>query len=572
VLALTAGAVPTARADAGAVRPVRLVLQITVDQLRGDALPRNAARFGEGGFRRLLENGAVFTNAHYLHANTETVVGHSTLATGTTPSVHGMIGNLWFDRQRNRPVYNVEDDRYRKLGDLPAPPTNKDMDGPEAFAKSDGRSPAALLASTFADELIAANAGRSRAFAVALKDRAAVPMAGHGGKALWYSDRSGRFVTGTRYYGALPGWLADWNRAAHTDRYASTRWELLASPESYRAGDDDDRPYEISLPGFGRVFPHAYGPADGPMYYQLIAVSPAGDELTAELAERLIDAEKIGEGEAPDYLAVGFSSTDYVGHVFGPASLEAEDNLLRLDRTLAGLLDFVDERIGLSRTLVVLSADHGVSEAPELRRSRGMDAARFPVARLTDDDMRQALERRFGDGQLIARFSHPYIYLDQGRVSRSGSTLAQVQRFVAKRISTLPGVETAVAAVDIVAAHEGDSPLMRQLRANHHATRSGDVFVVTKPHWLPYVGEGVKPMAASHGSPWSYDTHVPLIFMGPGIERVHSARAVHPRDAAPTMSAYLGIEAPNRSSGEPLAEVLGECRPRTRGAMQAGLR
>jgi arylsulfatase A-like enzyme len=206
---------------------------------------------------------------------------------------------------------------------------------------------------------------------------------------------------------------------------------------------------------------------------------------------------------------------------------------------------------------VILSADHGVSEAPELRRSRGFDTGRFSIDCLTDDDMRDALDQRFGDGELIAGFQHPYVYLDRERVSRSGATAAKVQRFIAARIARLPGVEAAVATVDTGAPGKVESSLLQRLRANQHPLRSGDVFIVTKPHWLPYAGVGAKPMVASHGSPWGYDTHVPLIFMGPGISPLRSTRPVNPRDVASTLAAYLGIAAPNRSSGVPLSEVLG---------------
>lgn len=325
---LTMSATPGSADDAKptAHPEIRLVLQITVDQLRGDQLDRYGARLGEGGFRRLLDSGAVYTDAHYLHANTETIVGHSTLATGTTPSVHGMTGNVWYDRNADRGVYNIEDDRYAVVGEDSSGDAAI-VSGPESFARSSGRSPEALLAGTLADELTRASAGTSRVFSVALKDRAAVPMGGRSGKAVWYSRRSGRFVSSTYYFDALPQWIARFNSERRADRYGGTTWRLLAPANSYMAEHADDRPFEAPGGLFSRTFPHDYGTTGDANFYARIASSPAGDELVAELAAAAIDAWQLGQRGVVDYLAVGFSATDYVGHTFGPSSLEAEDNL-----------------------------------------------------------------------------------------------------------------------------------------------------------------------------------------------------------------------------------------------------
>jgi predicted AlkP superfamily pyrophosphatase or phosphodiesterase len=548
-----------ARTDVATPPAIKLVLQITIDQMNGDTLAQRASRFADGGFRRLLNTGTVYTNAHFLHANTETIVGHATIATGTTPSVHGMIGNVWLDRDENRLRYNIEDDRYRVVGEASDATARAGLSGPESVARSSGRSPAAMLAPTFADELLTAGSDRARAFSVAGKDRAAVPMAGHGGKAFWYSKTSGRFVSSTRYYEALPDWTQRWNAAALGSRYANKKWTLLGPLESYEARNDDDRPYEIAMPGFCRVFPHAYGAADNELFQTFVSASPAGDELTLEFAKTLIDEEHLGRRGATDYLAIGFSASDYIGHLFDPNSLEAEDNLLRLDRTVAALLAHVDERVGLDATIVVLSADHGVSEAPEASKARGFDAQRLSIDVITGPSIRAAVKERFGDDKLIQRFSHPYVYLNHARIADRKLDVAEVERFVAARIAELDGVERAVAAADL---STGDADLvMRQIRANHHPTRSGDVVVVARPHWLPYTGTGTKPLAATHGSPWTFDTHVPIVFMGPSVPAVHVDRLVHPRDIAPTLSAYLSIPRPGNATGTALREVL-DARPK----------
>ncbi len=335
----------------------RLILQITVDQLRGDMPTRFIEdRLGEGGFRYLLENGIVYADAHHPHANTETIVGHATLSTGAYPSEHGMVGNSWFDRESGETTYNIEDDRYPLLTEGADVDEATEIDPSQRAARSEGRSPSAILVSTFSDELALYYSGQSKIFGISVKDRGAVSMAGHAGKAFWFSKSAGQFVTSRYYYDKYPDWVRDWNDKGPVASYAGKSWELLNDQESYVFGDRDDQPFEIDFPGYGRTFPHPYGSADGKYFTTLLTLSPAGDELTLDFAKTLISAERLGVDSIPDYLSVSFSSTDYVGHLFGPSSLESEDNLLRLDRSLADLFQFVDQVVGLDNTLIVLSA------------------------------------------------------------------------------------------------------------------------------------------------------------------------------------------------------------------------
>jgi len=532
---------------------VRLVLQITVDQLRGDLLDRYGHRFGDDGFRRLLDSGVVYTDAHYSHANTETIVGHTTLATGTTPSQHGMIGNVWYDRSAGRVVYNIEDAEHDLVGEIVG--GSSPLFGPATVAHSKGRSPMAILASTFTDELSKATNGRSRVFSVALKDRAAVPMAGKSGKAIWYSNGSGRFVSSAYYFDQAPSWLVEFNTGRSAARFADSQWELLEPKTSYLFGQHDDRPFESMMGLFGRTFPHAFGSVTDPSLAARVACSPAGDEMVAELATLIVDKQQLGQREVVDYLAVGFSATDYIGHTFGPSSLEAEDNILQLDRTLAGLLDHIDEKVGLSATLVVLSADHGVSGAPEALRAQGIDAQRLSADALEGTELRARIAQRFGSGDLVVGFIHPYVHLNRKRIAAAGLELADAQRFAAGELALVEGVERAVAAADM--NHATDAPLpLRLVADNHHEIRSGDVYVVPRAHWLPYSGTRMRALTATHGSPWPYDRHVPIVFSGPGIEPARIARPVEPKDIAPTLSAYLAVEAPSKTTGNVLEEVV----------------
>jgi hypothetical protein len=526
--------------------PPRLILQITVDQLRGDLPGRFRERFGKGGFRWLLEGGTWYANAHYRHANTETAVGHATLATGADPSRHGIVANDWIDPESGAFVYNTEDDRHHVIGREPR--------------EHDGVSPRNLLASSFGDELVVSHAGRSRVFSVSVKDRGAILPAGHAGKAFWLSRESGEFVTSTFYYDDYPDWVKVWNAARPAERFRGKRWDLLAERSSYVARELDDRPYEADLAPMGRIFPHALG--EGKYFYLMLSLTPFGDELTLDFAKTLIAHEKLGQGGHPDYLQVSFSSTDYVGHLFGPASLESEDNLLRLDRVLADLFAFVDEKVGLKHTLVVLSADHGAPEAPEYMASLGLEAGRYPFDYFRrPGPLTEALEARFGRADLIEGHSHPYLYLRRDAIGEAGLEVAEVERFVAAEVMRLPGIAYAMARSDLLEGRFVDAPLQRQTRRSFHPTRSGNVHLVQEPYWFLHSTEeagkmGIPNIAAIHGSPWAYDTFVPVVFAGHRVRGQIVHRRVGPHDIAPTLAAYLAIKPPSASIGAPLSEVL----------------
>ncbi|MHC5115333.1 MAG: alkaline phosphatase family protein [Planctomycetota bacterium] len=542
-------------ASAPAAEPV-LVLQITVDQLRGDLPRRFGDRFGPDGFRRLLEHGVVFADAHHAHANTETIVGHTTLATGAHPSVHGMIGNVWYDGAENRQVYNIEDPAYRLLTAGADVDRATEIDPTQKVASTEGRSPAAILVSTFGDELLVHTAGRAKVFAVSIKDRGAVSMAGHGGKAFWFSKQRGEFVTSDYYYDAYPDWVAAFNARRPAQAWANRSWELLHDRSTYRFGDADDQPWETTFPGFGRVFPHPYGDADGKLFTTFLTLSPAGDTMTLDFAKAIIDHEDLGGDDVTDYLSVSFSSTDYVGHVFGPSSLEAEDNLRHLDRTIAALLRHVDERVGLDRTLVVLSADHGGPDAPGYLRERGIPSDYIEPETWKLEPGFRALEARFGVGRtLISEYAHPYLNLDRAVMHEHGLDAAEVEEAVVAELMRLPGVAAAVSSTALREGRVADTPLNRAILHNFNARRSGDVFVVFEPQRFINDFDGLK-VASTHGSPWSYDTFVPVIFAGAGLDARVVHRRVHTVDVARTIAAFVGTKPPSGARGNVLVEVM----------------
>lgn len=534
----------------------KLILQITVDQLRGDLPTRYYDRLGAGGFRYLWESGIVYGNAHHAHANTETIVGHATLATGAYPSVHGMIGNLWFDRETGFTTYNVEDANYRLLTEGADVNEDAEIDPTQRAARSEGRSPAAIEVTTFADELRSNTGGAAKVIGVSVKDRGAISMAGHSGTAYWFSKANGEFVTSTYYLDRYPDWVSTFNNTRPAQQFAGKSWELLQKRDGYLFSDSDDREWETDVAGFGRVFPHAYGDGNSPYFTTWLTLSPAGDRMVLDFAKKALIEEQLGVDAITDYLAVSFSSTDYVGHVFGPSSLEAEDNILQLDRTLAELLAFVDEQVSLDNTLIVLSADHGGPDAPGYLNSLGIPAGYVDPESWDREAAVDRIKKQFDvRGELIETYEHPYLYFSADVKNDKSIDLQALEAAVVNELSKFPGVALAVSSSALRQGNLPDTDLYRAVIRNFHPNRSGDVFIVFEPNWFINDFDGLV-VASTHGSPWSYDTNVPIVFAGAGIEAETVYRKVHTVDVAATLSAYMRIKAPSGSVGAPLPEVL----------------
>ena len=549
-LAAIAGLYSAPTALASDRKDVRLVVQITVDQLRGDTITRFGDRFVDGGFRHFLDHGIHYSNAHYGHANTETAPGHATLVTGAYPSAHGIVANDWIDARTGAFVYNTEDDRHSYIGAEPK--------------AHQGVSPRNLLSSTLGDELIVHTGGRSRVFSVSPKDRAAILPGGHAGKAFWYNNRSGDFVTSTYYYNEYPKWVSAWNAQRHAEGYKGKQWTLLNERSSYIARELDDRPYESSFDALGRTFPHSLGDGSSPYFYVVLYVTPIADQLALDFAKTLMDAERVGRGKALDFLAVSFSSPDVAGHLFGQSSLEYEDAVLRTDRNIAALLEHIDESVGLDQTLIVLSADHGGQEAPEHMQSLGMEAGRYPLDWVRKQNpLCEVMLERYGRDDLIAGHSHPYIYLNLAAIEEEGLDVDEVERFVAAEFMKFPGIAYGLTRGDLLAGRVPDAPIAKMILHNFNPARSGNVHLVQEPNWLFHSTAeaeklGVGDLAAIHGSPWRYDSYVPILFAGPGIPNLEVSRQVAPYDVAPTLANYLGIKPPSASVGEVLPEVVGD--------------
>ena len=431
-----------------------------------------------------------------------------------------------------------------------------EIDPTQRAARSEGRSPAAIEVTTFADELRSHTGGAAKVVGVSVKDRGAISMAGHSGKAFWFSKSSGEFVTSTYYLDAYPDWVNAFNAAKPAQPFAGTEWALLRDKDTYLFGASDDRPWETDVGGFGRTFPHSYGDGSSPYFTTWLTLSPAGDELVLDFAKAALVGEQLGEDDVTDYLSVSFSSTDYVGHIFGPSSLEAEDNILRLDATLADLLAFVDEKVGLDNTLIVLSADHGGPDTPGYLNSLQIPAGYVDPETWDRQDAIERIKKQFRiKGELIETYEHPYVYFSADVKNDKRIDQAALEASVVEELMKFPGVSLAVSSAALRTGNLPDTDLHGAVLRNFHPKRSGEVFIVFEPNWFINDFDGLT-VASTHGSPWTYDTHVPIVFAGAGLGPMRVNRPVQTVDIAPTLSAYFNLKPPSGSVGNPLIEVL----------------
>ena len=513
-------------------RPPRLTVVVSVDSMGSDLFQRMLPRF-KGGFRMLADKGAYFPDARYLHAETVTSAGHATLSTGTSPWRHGITSNKLFDRASGKRVTVMSDTSVHVL------------DGPTG---KDDTSPARIEAETLSDRLRTATQGRGRAVAVSGKSRAALALAGRLGEAWWYHEGTGRFVTSSWYRKETPAWVKAFNDAAPSDRWLDRPWSLAAPAQQYAGADD--RPYEADALGLGRTFPHpVLRPQEGNAYAAL-ACTPAASELVTAFAVKALAESKLGKDDVPDLLLVSFSAVDRAYHLYGPYAWETQDHLLRLDAQLAELFAAAERAAGKGNVVVALTADHGGAAIPEEWAEAGLPGVRVnPEA--YERGLSKALEAQFGAPGLVLGLEELDLFLDRRAMAARGLDAAVVRRAAAAWLGAQPDVQLAVAEDDLPTAPDTQG-LLPALRRTHFPGRSGDVMVVLRP-WRVLDDQAT---GASHGSPWLYDTQVPLLLWGPGIAPGTYPETVHPTDLAPTLSTLLELGAPGSAEGHPLSQAL----------------
>lgn len=490
--------------EAGGQTP-RLLVMVVFDQLRADYLERWADLFGEGGFRRLQTDGAWFQNCHYPYAYTFTGPGHASLATGCSPSRHGIVNNEWYDRDAGAVV------------DAVAGP----LGGAGASAKVVSPDRLAILA--LADRLKDVTHSRSRVVSLSLKDRSAVLLGGHRPDVCcWFDPAGGVFQTSAYYRGGLPVWVGRFNAGHPMDRWAGQEWRRLRPNLDYaRRSGPDDVPGEGTGERQGRTFPHPFAGGARPpakAYYKAVYDSPFGNEILLELAERAVDAEQLGRRDVSDLLCLSFSSTDSIGHIWGPDSQEALDGILRADRVMRRLLDILDARVGKGRYLLALTADHGVCPLPEVSRAAGYDTGRVdPVllalraeAFLGQQFGKPGARRRWLEGVAL-----PWLYLNRKLIRERDLRDAAVEDALAEWLRHQSGILAAFTASRLAGRPLEIDDLERRVRRSFYAGRCGDVCLVVKPYYILW--PAIPGTGTTHGSPHSYDTHVPLLLYGPGM-------------------------------------------------------
>lgn len=514
----------------------QLIVQIVIDQLRGDLIFKYQHQFGNNGFNYLINHGIDYHNTHHPHANTTTCAGHATIATGSFPALHGIINNDWYDRTSKQFVYCMEDLNTKIV------PTR------HTVPSGSGRSPRNLSVSTLSDEVILSQKGR--AFGVSFKDRSAIILAGHAGKAFWFDMKHGGFITSNYYYHRYPNWIKDWN-----NNYTPLDfdWNLSRPNNQYQNEKSPLFSHQDEL--FGQTFPHHITNVPPSDYFKSLSRTPKADQLTANFAEHLLIEEHLGQTpNQTDYLGISLSSVDAIGHQFGPNSLEAEDNLLELDKTLAHLFAQIDKRVGLKNTLIVLTADHGVNDSPAYLRSHHIKEVKPINIQALTHLIQQTLVKEYHlPPQTLLSITLPFVYLDHQLIQDHHLKLNAVSRILVHAFAKQPGIFKAYALP--LDASEKDW-LSVKVKKMDYPNRSGDIYLVPPPNQSK--GAAKSPDRVTHGSPWQYDSFVPLLFAHPNFKTQRIYRATSTTDIASTLSAVLAIKTPSAAVGQPLEEVMRE--------------
>jgi predicted AlkP superfamily pyrophosphatase or phosphodiesterase len=532
---------PLHATTAAAPSQPKLVVVLVVDGLPSEQLQRYRDQFGAGGFRRLLNRGASFSNAHQAHGVTVTAVGHAAIMTGAYPYQHGVVGNNWIDPQTHAAVYCTEDAAYTYVGEDTKP--------------GDGTSPSKLRVGTVGDELRYASGNRAKVVTVSGKDRGAILLAGKTGTAYMYMDKSGNFASSTYYMATHPQWVQRFQAAKPQDRYYGKSWTPLL-PDAAYANDSGEELYP-SKPGVRNRFPFAYYSESGSLdadYYARLRLSPFLDELTLEFARAAIEGENLGKNPAgvPDMLGVSLSAHDYVNHAYGPESKMSHDHLQRLDRMLDSFFSYLDRRVGADNFVIVLTADHGFPNTPEYANAQHMDAGRVDGDKLVSA-LNQHLADKYRAGNLVLAASLPNIHLDDNLIAKASLKREDVEYTAARFLLAQAGMAQVYTRTQF---ENGALPATRMSTLMQRAWNrqvSGELMVVLKPYW--YFSSGNS--GTSHGSPYAYDTNVPLILMAPRwIRPGNYPTYAEVVDIAPTLAHLLHLRPPAAAEGRILDEAL----------------
>lgn len=518
------------------IRP-KLVVGIVVDQMRWDYLYRYYNKYSQGGFRRLLREGFSCENTYINYLPSFTAVGHTCIFTGSVPSISGITGNNWTEQLTGAHVYCTGDSTVHTIG------IRESLEGK--------MSPRNLLVSTITDELRIATHYESRVVGISLKDRAAILPVGHmANAAFWMDDSTGDFISSSYYMNRLPEAVVHFNGEKNIGKYLNADWNTLYPIATYIESDSDNKVYEGRLTGEpAPVFPHNIKSAYSKNHVSFRS-TPFGNSLTLDFAKTILDAYQLGQRDVTDFLTINCASTDYVGHLFGPNSIEVEDTYLRLDLDLASFFSMLDAKIGKGNYLIFLTADHGAANAVGFSQENRIPADFFvSAAMLTNLDL--LIQQKFGISKAIRSAENYQLNFDLEKIAAAGADFDAIKKLAISYLKNQPGVNYAV-DLDKIQDAAIPEPIKTMIINGYNYKRSGQVQVVFQPAWL----ESYAKTGTTHGTWNPYDTHIPLVFMGWDIQPGASALPVHMTDISPTLATMLHIQVPNGSIGVPIADLL----------------
>ncbi|HEV8083806.1 MAG TPA: alkaline phosphatase PafA [Chitinophagaceae bacterium] len=515
----------------------KLVVGIVIDQMRWDFLYRYYNRYADdGGFKRLISQGFSCENTFIPYAPTVTACGHASIYTGSVPSINGITGNFWWDYKLNKSVYCTEDSSVKTVG---------------SNTTAGAESPGNLLTTTIGDELKLATNFQSKVIGVALKDRASILPAGHNANsAYWFDSKAGVWITSDYYMKTIPGWVKKFDSKKMIDSFYNSGWNTLYPLNTYKQSTADENTYESKPFGnSSKGFPYNLKSNAG-NNYNIVLATPFGNTLTAEFAKQAVINEQLGADAITDLLAVSFSSPDYIGHSFGPNSVEQEDDYLRLDKDLGDLLNFLDNKIGKDQYIVFLSADHGIAHVPAFAKDHNIPSGSLDF-KIIFDKMQAGLKEKFGQDNLILDIANYQVSLNLALIASSSLKITDIKNWIINYLSKQAGIDRVIDMDDF-----NKVPLnakVKEMLANgYYPARSGQIQMILQPQWLEGFGNG----GTTHGLWNPYDSHIPLLWYGWGIKPGKTNRETYMTDIAPTLAALLHIQMPSGTVGKVIPEIF----------------
>jgi predicted AlkP superfamily pyrophosphatase or phosphodiesterase len=520
--------------NADSAKP-KLVVGIVIDQMRWDFLYKYSDRYGKGGFNRLLNQGFTCENAMIPYAPSVTAAGHACIYTGSVPAIHGIAGNEWYNKITNQSVYCASDSMAKGVG------TN--------HASNGNMSPRNMWTTSVCDELRIASNFRGKAVGVCIKDRGAIFPAGHAANAAyWYDASSGQWISSDYYMKELPGWLKKINASNIVEKYYKQNWNTLYAKDSYLQSTKDEQIYESKFKkNPSSSLPYRLDTLNG--NFSIISATPYGNSMTIDIAKAAIENHDLGKDNFTDILALSFSSPDYIGHQFGPNSVEIEDTYLRLDRDLAEFLNFLDKKIGTDQYTIFLSADHGVAHVPGFMKQNKLPGEVLSATKYIID-INELVKEKYKIDDVIKAEHNYQLYLNDKGIAESGANKAEVVALIIAEVKKYEGVSDAFLLSEL-AIKPIPEMIKEKLVNGYNAQRSGDIQVLLKPGYFDGWVTGT-----THGTVYNYDTHIPILWYGKGIKQGKTSRTVYMSDIAPTLAALLHIQMPNGSVGNVITEVV----------------